>query len=116
LAVLGALALPESLDFLQAASFRDLAFVGAVTLWSGLAVNAAAPYLQVGGQQAVGPARAQVLYASQPLWAAVLSLVFLGETVGTQGLLGGSAFLAAMMLAATSEVPDPNCGKDLCET
>ena len=33
------------------------------------------------GQQAVGPARAQVVYSSQPLWAALLSLVFLGGTL-----------------------------------
>ena len=87
-----------------------------VTLWCGLVVNAIAPYLQVGGQQAVGPARAQVLYASQPLWAALLSLVFLHETVGPEGLAGGALFLAAVFLAATAPAPDPDCDADVCET
>ena len=73
------------------------------------------PSLQVGGQQAVGPARAQVIYASGPLWAALLSLVLLGETVGAQGVLGGAAFLAAVLLAATAPSPDPDCEEDLCE-
>ena len=73
-----------------------------VILWSGIAVNAVAPFLQVGGQQAVGPTRCQTIYASQPLWAAGMSYAFLGETVGVQGMAGGLAFLAALFLAATS--------------
>ena len=71
-------------------------------LWSGLAVNAVAPFLQVEGQQIVGPTRCQTIYASQPLWAAGMSFAFLGETVGVQGLTGGMAFLAALFLAATA--------------
>lgn len=86
-----------------------------VVLWSGVAVNAIAPFLQVGGQQAIGPTRAQTLYASQPLWAAIISFVCLGESVGMQGFFGGSAFLAALFLAATAEAPDPDCGKENCE-
>lgn len=73
-----------------------------VVVWSGVAVNAVAPFLQVGGQQAVGPTRCQTIYASQPLWAAMMSFVFLGETIGVQGMVGGSAFLAALFLAATT--------------
>lgn len=112
LAVLGR---DETLDFISQASYHDLELVGVVALWSGLAVNCLAPYLQVSGQQAVGPARAQILYASQPLWAAVMSFFLLGEQFGTQGYIGGSAFLGAMFLAATAEMPDPNCPEEACE-
>ena len=69
-------------------------------------VNALVPFLQVGGQQAIGPSRAQTIYASQPLWAAMMSFVWLGETVGTQGLIGGGAFLGALFLAATAKPPE----------
>ena len=105
----------ETLVFISQVSSRDLQLCGAVVVWSGLAVNCLAPYLQVSGQQAVGPARAQILYASQPLWAAVMSYSFLGEQVGMEGLIGGSAFLVAMFLAATAETPDPNCPQTECE-
>lgn len=87
-----------------------------VTIWSGVAVNALAPFLQVGGQQAVGPARAQILYASQPLWAALLSWGLLHESVGIMGGIGGGMFLLAIYLAATADSPDPNCAQDVCET
>lgn len=97
------------------ASPDDLRLLSFITLWCGITVNAIAPFLQVGGQQAVGPARAQVLYASQPLWAALLSLAFLGETVGIEGLAGGALFLAAVFLAATAPAPDANCEEDTCE-
>lgn len=90
--------------------------VGAAALWSGLAVNAVAPFLQVSGQQAVGASRAQVVYASQPLWASLLSWIMLKETLGQDGMMGGSLFLVAIALAATAESPDPNCDvKDNCE-
>lgn len=90
--------------------------VGAAALWSGLAVNAVAPFLQVSGQQAVGASRAQVVYASQPLWASLLSWIMLKETLGQDGMIGGSLFLVAIALAATAESPDPNCEvKDNCE-
>lgn len=68
-----------------------------------------------GGQQAVGPTRAQTLYASQPLWASILAYIFLDETVGTQGAVGGLVFLVALGLAATAQPPDPECGQDSCE-
>lgn len=103
----------ETMEFMQ--SSPKLEFLIPAILWSGVAVNAVAPFLQVGGQQAVGPTRCQTIYASQPLWASIMSFVFLGETVGTQGLVGGGAFLAALFLAATSEAPDPDCGKANCE-
>jgi drug/metabolite transporter (DMT)-like permease len=102
-----------SLDYL--ASDPNWALILPVVLWSGVAVNAVAPFLQVGGQQAVGPTRCQTIYASQPLWAALLSFFFLGEMVGMQGLLGGTAFLSALFLAATAEAPDANCEEDQCE-
>jgi drug/metabolite transporter (DMT)-like permease len=75
--------------------------------WSGIMVGALVPFLQVGGQQAIGPSRAQTIYASQPLWAAVMSYFWLGETVGVQGLVGGGAFLVALFLAATAAPPEP---------
>jgi len=105
----------ETFDFISQASYHDLELVGLVSLWSGLAVNCLAPFLQVSGQQAVGPARAQILYASQPLWASIMGFFFLNEQFGYEGILGGTAFLSAMFLAATSEVPDPDCGVQECE-
>ena len=105
----------ETLTFLSDSSAEDLKLVGIVALWSGLAVNCVAPYLQVSGQQAVGPARAQILYASQPLWAAIMSFFLLGEACGIEGFSGGVLFLMAMFLAATAENPDPNCPEIECE-
>jgi drug/metabolite transporter (DMT)-like permease len=113
--LLFALGRDETQTFISQVSFSDLQLIGAVVIWSGLAVNCLAPYLQVSGQQAVGPARAQIVYASQPLWAAGMSYFFLGELVGTEGLIGGSAFLVAMFLAATAETPDPDCPQVECE-
>lgn len=105
----------DASSFFANASPDDLKLTFAIALWSGLAVNCVAPYLQVSGQQAVGPARAQILYASQPLWAAMMGFAFLGERVGLEGAVGGTMFLGAMFLAATAENPDPECDAMECE-
>jgi drug/metabolite transporter (DMT)-like permease len=106
-----------SLEWLTSSSdhSNNWAVILPVVLWSGVAVNAVAPFLQVGGQQACGPTRCQTIYASQPLWAGFLSFVFLGETIGIEGAIGGTAFLSALFLAATAEAPDADCGEDNCE-
>jgi drug/metabolite transporter (DMT)-like permease len=78
----------------------------ALVVWSGFIVNALVPFLQVTGQQIIGPTRSQTIYASQPLWASLMSFALLGEIVGFQGFVGGSAFLVALMLAATTEPPE----------
>lgn len=103
-------------EYLEGMNSDDALLVGSAALWSGLAINAVAPFLQVGGQQTVGASRAQVLYASQPLWAAILSFSLLGETLNNQGFMGASLFLIAIFFAATAESPDPNCDENECET
>lgn len=105
----------QSIEFLTNLSPGGAAIIGSVAVWSGLVVNGLVPFIQVGGQQAIGPARAQVIYASQPLWAALLSLVLLHETVGLEGVAGGAAFITACFLAATAPLPDPECGEEVCE-
>lgn len=105
----------DTLQFLSQATRETWSSLLPVVLWSGVAVNAIAPFLQVGGQQAVGPTRCQTIYASQPLWAALISFLWLDETIGTQGMIGGSAFLVALFLAATAEAPLDDCGRKNCE-
>lgn len=120
MALLVALGWNDSYNYLStmlssSGNASDLLLVGSAALWSGVAINAIAPFLQVGGQQAVGATRAQVVYASQPLWAAMLSFVLLGECLDTTGLIGGTLFLVAVFLAATAEAPDANCEEINCE-
>lgn len=73
-----------------------------IVLYSGLVINGFATYLQVNAMNSVGPTRAQTVFASTPLWSAFLAYLFLGETIGVQGAIGGMAFLGALVLAATT--------------
>lgn len=98
-----AIATPDVMEYLQAGP--DYAVLIPTVLWSGLVVNALATFLQVAGMQAVGPTRAQTIFASQPLWAAGLNWAFLGSVLGIPGMAGGAAFVGALFLAATAEGP-----------
>jgi drug/metabolite transporter (DMT)-like permease len=94
----------EVLAYLEAGP--DYATLVPTVLWSGLIVNALATFLQVKGMQAVGPTRAQTIFASQPLWAAGMNYVVLGSVLGLQGLVGGASFVGALLLAATAQAPE----------
>jgi drug/metabolite transporter (DMT)-like permease len=96
----------QVIDYL--ATSPDWSVLIPTVLWSGLIVNALATFLQVGGMQAVGPVRAQTIFASQPVWAASLNYVVLGSVLGLQGAAGAAAFLAALFLAAKTELPKPD--------
>ena len=61
----------EIMEYLAAGPEWDV--LVPTVLWSGLIVNALATFLQVGGMQAVGPTRAQTIFASQPLLASVMN-------------------------------------------
>ena len=111
-ALLLALDLDDTLNFFGSISTAEIAQIAPLVLWSGVAVNGVAPFLQAVAQQAVGPARAQVVYASGPLWAALISFFALGETFGPQGLVGGAAFLAAVLIAARAPAPDMASGAE----
>jgi len=93
----------DSMDYLAAGP--DWNVVVPTVLWSGLIVNALATFLQVEGMQSVGPTRAQTIFASQPLWAAGMNYAVLGSVLGIPGLAGGTAFLSALVLAATASGP-----------
>jgi drug/metabolite transporter (DMT)-like permease len=101
--LLGGLGVSESLDLLQHPEAWCTTTTALLMAWSGLMVNCLVPFLQVGGQQAIGPTASQTIYSSQPLWAAMMSYFWFGETVGTKGLIGAGAFLTALFLAATTE-------------
>jgi drug/metabolite transporter (DMT)-like permease len=88
-------------DYLDSLGLSPIVLVAIV--WSGIAVNAIAPFLQVQGQQIIGPTKCQTIYASQPLWAAIISFFALHETLGYEGIIGGCIFVAALFLAATTE-------------
>lgn len=94
----------EVMDYLQNVVFSgemstNLLAFAALALGNGLLVNAGASLLQVRGQNAIGPTTCQVVYATQPLVAAVLSYLFLKENIGPFGLAGGALFMSALYLA-----------------
>ncbi|KAK9806623.1 hypothetical protein WJX73_001020 [Symbiochloris irregularis] len=78
-----------------------------LVLYSALGPGAIAAWLQVQGQREVPPAQAQVLYATVPLWAALVSYVALSgdERLGPFGWLGGVTITVASLVASRAPRP-----------
>jgi len=84
---------------IDAASFSFMASPAAAgaVVYSSLAPGALANYLQMKGQASVPAAEAQIIYATTPVFNAVLSVVLLHESLSPNALLGGAVILAASL-------------------
>jgi drug/metabolite transporter (DMT)-like permease len=69
-----------------------------------LVVTFGAQWLQAAGQSRVGAADAAVIFALDPLYAAVFANLLLGEELGPRGLAGGALVLAAVLLSRSTAV------------
>ncbi|WP_394277086.1 DMT family transporter [Luteococcus sp.] len=68
--------------------------------WIAVAAGAIPVFLQVWAQGLVESTTAAVLMAGEPVWAAVFAILFGGERLTWQILLGGSAMFTAMVLVS----------------
>uniref|UniRef100_A0A7S2TXC8 EamA domain-containing protein n=1 Tax=Lotharella oceanica TaxID=641309 RepID=A0A7S2TXC8_9EUKA len=89
-------------DFASAQTHDTLMIILAVVVWNGAVSSAFTSYAQSYGQRRLPPTLAGLLFTTQPLWAALLSSIFLHEPIGKLGACGIALVLAAL---AQSLVP-----------
>lgn len=97
-------------DFLTAAPGTALwAGWRAPRAWALLFISALLPgmladVLQNRGQRHLGASETNIILSSEPLWTALLSLVFLGEVMGLSAWCGGGLIVAAALLASLGDL------------
>jgi drug/metabolite transporter (DMT)-like permease len=67
-------------------------------LYLGIVASAGMLFLQAVGQRHVSAPKAAVIYAMEPVFAAVFGWWWLGEAMGMRGLIGGAMVVAAVIL------------------
>lgn len=72
-------------------------------IWIGMATNAFATWAQISGQQRVGASRAAIFYATQPVWAVVLSVMIGLDTLSTFEVIGGMLIVSGSVLLALAD-------------
>lgn len=76
--------------------------VWGIMLW-GILMGTIAPFLLVlGSLRRIGAQRAGIVATTEPLWAGLIAIVVLGETLNWVQALGGSIVIAGVVLAETS--------------
>jgi drug/metabolite transporter (DMT)-like permease len=84
-------------------------YVLLAVLWNGAFATALTTWAQTVGQRSVSPTTANLLYSSQPIWAALISFSFLNESISNSTLIG--SFL--LFIAVTYSLYTPsNPAKD----
>ncbi|HET7922139.1 MAG TPA: DMT family transporter [Gammaproteobacteria bacterium] len=67
-------------------------------LYLGVVASAGMLFLQAAGQRQVSAEKAAVIYAMEPVFAALFGWLWLGETLGLRGFAGGALVVAAVIL------------------
>jgi drug/metabolite transporter (DMT)-like permease len=60
-------------------------------------------FVQTRYQKDTTPTKAAVIFTLEPVYASVLAAIFLGETLGTTGLIGGALIVGGVLLSELSE-------------
>jgi drug/metabolite transporter (DMT)-like permease len=77
-----------------------------VALYLGLVPTALCSLLQTIGQRNIPAEAASIIYALDPVYTAILGAFFLGETLGTKGMLGGGlVFVSSLLNFEASRAP-----------
>jgi drug/metabolite transporter (DMT)-like permease len=93
--VLGKMTIPET-------SFFPSLPIWGIMLW-GVLLGTIAPFLLVlGSLRRIGAQRAGIVATTEPLWAGLIAIVVLGETLNWIQALGGTIVVVGVVLAETS--------------
>ena len=83
-------------------------YVALAVVWNGFFSTALTTWAQSVGQRTVPPTAANLLYSSQPIWAALFASTFLGETLGVQTVAGSCILLGAILYSLYDPKPATN--------
>jgi len=72
-------------------------FVLFTVLWNGIFATALTTWAQTTGQRSINAITAQLFYSTQPIWAASLSFLLLGDRVSNVSFIGCLLLLSAIL-------------------
>lgn len=76
-------------------------------LYLGAVATAGMLFLQAYAQRKVAADKAAIIYAMEPVFAAVFGWLWLGETLGMRGAFGGALVIAAIVFSEVSAAAKP---------
>jgi len=100
----------EVQDFLAAARAggSDVETVALSVLWNGAAATALTNSLQTYGQRTVSPTTANLLYTTQPIWAALFSFLLLRDQPSVSAVFGIAVLALAVSLSSSPDDYSPS--------
>ena len=83
-------------------------FVLFTVLWNGIFATALTTWAQTTGQRSVNAITAQLFYSTQPIWAASLSFLLLGDRISNVSFIGCLLLLSAILYSQLNNNNDDN--------
>ncbi len=98
-AVLGMVATVLFEDYRFDPTFSVFISVGYLTLFATVLTT----FMQTKFQKDTTPTRAAVIFTVEPVWASILAYLFLGEMLGTLGVVGGAFIIVGVLVSEVSD-------------
>lgn len=83
----------------------------ATLLYLGAVATAGMLFLQAVGQRGVAADKAAVIYAMEPVFAALFGWILLGELLGARGIAGGAVVISALVLSEVLPMRRTACAR-----
>lgn len=100
LALSGDSTVPSYFSHALSMSASDMLVTVLGIIWIGFFTNAGSTWAQIVGQQRVGASKAAIFYASQPVWAAGLSIATGLDSLTVNEVIGGALIISGSLLLA----------------
>lgn len=84
---------------------RDVLLLLSSAVWNGAICTAFTMWAQTFAQRVVSSTRANLVYSTQPVWACIMSVVFLGERLHSAAMVGSVLLLVAVIISGRSSAP-----------
>lgn len=81
-------------------------FVLFTVLWNGIFATALTTWAQTTGQRSINAITAQLFYSTQPIWAASLSFLLLGDRISNVSFIGCLLLLSAILYSQLNSSSD----------
>jgi drug/metabolite transporter (DMT)-like permease len=91
------------MPFVEVPAIRFTTTMLTALAYTALLATVVSTYIQTRYQKETTPTRAAIIFSIEPVVAAVLAFYFLGENIGTLGVLGGGLIILGLLISELSD-------------
>jgi drug/metabolite transporter (DMT)-like permease len=81
---------------------------GSQELWTGIVTTALTIFIETQALKTLSAAETTMLYSTEPIFGSIVAAIFLGESLGMNGVVGGAMILSGCLYSSIGVNSDAN--------